>query len=494
LVWLAAYTYSQSRVLIVRAQLRAKLSALVFTGIALGLSFSAFEGTSRVAAAGVPLEAALCQVVYPLDQFPGAKDYHYTFFGNAFFINEDGYLITASHVVSAFRQGGEPHIIVGSPEEPRQLLSAPLVAADWDHDVAILRATPNPFPRDGKVAFLPLSVETPPKGQTVVSASLLANDTDNASSLEAPREDLSHGEVLDYRFHRETGLPDSEVVLVSQHVAPGQSGSPLVSSDSQGVVGIIVGRWLLPVVLPSSAANPNHVALSPGAALRIHYAISLLEKNHIAWHAAMAAEAVSQPEKARAQDTGFVPPMPISVVGVNYPPQALFGGDVLLDALIDSNGKPTDIRVVSGDGPFVDPALNAVRTWTFKPAEQDGRLVDARIGIVFQFAQSFLPRQVSRERKHEEVSSDSDDRGPLPTVTIEPAYPMNSVAEGSVALYGSIDSEGHITSTSTLLDVGSLTAPTEAAVRHWQFAPGKQGGAATESAVVVVVTFRRPTL
>lgn len=477
-----------------RAQLRGKLSAVIFTTIAFALSFPTFEGASRAAAPGVPLEAALCQVVYPLDQYPAAKDYHYTFFGNGFFINEEGYLITASHVVSAFREGGQPHIIVGSPEEPRRLLEAPVIAADWDHDVAILKATPNPFPHDGKVAYLALSVDTPPRGKAVQSASLVSSQAENVSILDLPREDFSKGEVLDYQFHREAGVPDSEVLLVSQQVSPGQSGSPLVSADSQGVVGIIVGRWLLPVVLPSSAATRNRLALSPGAALRIHYAISLLEKNHIAWHAAAPAEAVSQPEKARAQDTGFVPPMPVSVVGTNYPPQALFGGDVLLDALIDSSGKPTDVRVVTGDNPFVEPALSAVRTWTFKPAEQDGRTVESRIGIVFQFPQSFVPRLAPKERKHEEASSDSDDRGALPFVTIEPDYPVNSVAQGSVGLYGLIDSEGHITSTSTLLDVGSLTAPSAAALRRWQFAPAKQAGAATESAVIVVETFRRPTL
>jgi hypothetical protein len=57
-----------------------------------------------------------------------------------------------------------------------------------------------------------------------------------------------------------------------------------------------------------------------------------------------------------------------------------------------------------------------------------------------------------------------------------------------------VDSEGHITSTSTLLDVGSLTAPSTSAMRQWQFAPAKRAGEATESAVVVVETFRRPTL
>ncbi len=473
-----------------RAQFKSKLSGIILSAIAFALSFPVLERASRAAAAGNQLAAALCQVVYPLDQFPKANAYHYTFFGNAFFINEEGYLITASHVLSAFREGGKPHIIVGPPDGPRQLLEAPVVAADWQHDVAVLRATPNPFSSDGKLAYLPLSVETPPQGKSVLSASLLSSDVENASSLDVPEENLSRGEVLDYQFHQEAGSPDTEVLLVSQQVSAGQSGSPLVSADSQGVVGIIVGRWLLPVVLPSAAAR-NRLTLSPGAAVRTHYAISLLQKNHIAWHA--APEPASRRE-APTQEAGFTPPVAVSVVGVNYPPQALFGGDVLLDALIDSSGKLADIKVVSGDGPFLEPALSAVRTWSFEPAHLDGRAVEARLGIVFQFPQSFLPHLTSGERKHSEPLAEPDDRGALPVLTIEPAYPTNSQAQGSVALYNLVDSQGHITSTSTLLDVGSLTAPSAAALRQWQFAPAKRAGAATESAVVVVETFRRPTL
>ncbi|PYT76614.1 MAG: hypothetical protein DMG42_04515, partial [Acidobacteria bacterium] len=35
--------------------------------------------------------AAICPVVYPLDENPSNKGYHYLFYGDAFFINEDGY-------------------------------------------------------------------------------------------------------------------------------------------------------------------------------------------------------------------------------------------------------------------------------------------------------------------------------------------------------------------------------------------------------------------
>ena len=52
-------------------------------------------------------------------------------------------------------------------------------------------------------------------------------------------------------------------------------------------------------------------------------------------------------------------------------------------------GKPTDVRAVTGDSPFLETVLSAVRTWNFLPARMDGRVVEARIGICFNFRNPF---------------------------------------------------------------------------------------------------------
>ena len=90
-------------------------------------------------------DAAICPVVYRLDESPSPRGYHYAFFGNAFFINEQGYLLTDAHVLETFRDGGQPYLIVRRPNAPPRLLQASIVATDAPHDVAILRVTPNPF-------------------------------------------------------------------------------------------------------------------------------------------------------------------------------------------------------------------------------------------------------------------------------------------------------------------------------------------------------------
>ena len=107
----------------------------------LAVTFFVSCGSAAAASDNPPDDAALlasiCPVVYPLDQFPTERGYRYFFFGNAFFINEEGYLITAAHVLNSFRGGGRPYILVGTSVGSRRLQEAELVAEDWEHDVAV---------------------------------------------------------------------------------------------------------------------------------------------------------------------------------------------------------------------------------------------------------------------------------------------------------------------------------------------------------------------
>src|SRR5215469_4753215 len=102
------------------------------------------------------LRPAVCPIVYPYDIAAGSKGIRYTFYGNAFFINAQGYLVTAAHVLQTFRDRGQPYILLDRANAPTQTVKANIVAVDWTHDVAILRATPNPFEGKFRVAFLPL--------------------------------------------------------------------------------------------------------------------------------------------------------------------------------------------------------------------------------------------------------------------------------------------------------------------------------------------------
>jgi S1-C subfamily serine protease len=242
---------------------------------------SAFPAASDIPA----FSAAVCPVVYQLDDSPGARGYHYVFYGNSFFINRDGYLLTAAHVLSQFRDGGgQPCILVRLAMAPPRLLKVQIVATDVQHDVAILRVTPNPFAGPYTVAVLPLAGERAAIGESVVANALRPARLRDPHTFEVPIEDLATGEILSYLSVRLDSAPGESVVfsktnsgtdifLFSHEVLRGQSGAPVLSAESHEVVGIVEGRWLHP-------AGP---LATQGAAIPVTYALALLREHHIAW-------------------------------------------------------------------------------------------------------------------------------------------------------------------------------------------------------------------
>jgi S1-C subfamily serine protease len=132
------------------------------------------------------LSAAVCPLVYRLDESPSGRGYRYSFFGNAFFINDQGDLLTAAHVLETFRNGGQPSILLARPNQPPQLLPVTVVATDPEHDVAIIRASPNPFASHYRVGFLSITSEPAVPGQPVLAISLHPARLQSAKSFQAP--------------------------------------------------------------------------------------------------------------------------------------------------------------------------------------------------------------------------------------------------------------------------------------------------------------------
>lgn len=270
-----------------------KFALLLSAAISCSAGLLAGAAGADDSSADSPLGAAVCPVVYRLDESPAAHGYHYTFFGNAFFINDQGYLLTVAHVLETFKNGGQPSILAMRPNGPPQLLALTVVAADAQHDVAILRASPNPFSSRYRVAFLPLAVGAAIPGQSVVALSLHPGRPQNAQSFQLPIEDRSAGTVLSMeQTQLAESAPVAQVFLLSHPVALGQSGSPVLAADSKAVLGLIEGRW----VRGHSLGTVRGVASEPpGAAIPISYAVSLLTQNGVAYHIAQNGGSSADP-------------------------------------------------------------------------------------------------------------------------------------------------------------------------------------------------------
>jgi Trypsin-like peptidase domain len=468
---------------------RGTLAALAL--VLLGISISA-SGQAPQIADEETLWDAICPIVYPVDQSASDRGFHYLFYGNGFFINSEGYLITAAHVLSQLH-GGQPYILLHQSSSDFRIAPATLIAIDRDHDVAILRVTPNPFAGNFKVSFLSLSPDRPSTGDSVLSAALLPSKPREAYTLNATIEMRARGEVLDSEFSQlEKGKGDTELLIFSHEIALGQSGAPVLSTESQKVVGIVEGQWFGRNSLAMLAAE--HHAL--GAILPIHYAIALLQQKHIAWNSGSSDSENNQNFIEPSQ--GSSAPVVRSLIPAAYPSQSIFGGEVLLDALVTSTGVLTDIKTVHGETPLLEKALVAVRTWTFLPPRSDDHVTGSRIGIVFDFVPR-LNNASTPAKTHDYAAASTDsaernspERAAFPVLTVEPEYPPSANTQSSVILYAAIDEHAQLDSVKVLRGLEPFTSAAIAALHQWRFAPAKHLGANIASPVIVIFAFAQP--
>lgn len=245
--------------------------------------------TSAAAATDDSASEALAPVVYRDDQTAGLRGYQYTFLGNAFFINEEGYLLTVAHVLDTFAEGGQPpYILMSRTNAPPRLVQVTIIAKDAAHDVAILRADSNPFSAAThySVAFVALSSEPPVRGESVLALSLHPKQVQYAQTYDLPREDSSPGTVLSFESTQlaKSAAP-AEVFLLSHAVVKGQSGSPVMDLQTHAAIGLVEGIWLRGTSASLTRAATKNAG-SPGAAVPIQYALTLLKQNSVNWHAA----------------------------------------------------------------------------------------------------------------------------------------------------------------------------------------------------------------
>lgn len=144
-----------------------------------------------------------------------------------------------------------------------------------------------------------------------------------------------------------------------------------------------------------SRAVANNLPLnSPSVAVPM-----VREELHAPWEAPLAHILTSQampdlaaisaaPVGGKVQEARLVK----SVAPV-YPSAAKLArvsGDVTMDAVIDSSGNVTDVRVILGPPLLQDAAIDALREWKYEPARLDGQPTSTHLRVTLKFRLSAL--------------------------------------------------------------------------------------------------------
>jgi TonB family protein len=123
---------------------------------------------------------------------------------------------------------------------------------------------------------------------------------------------------------------------------------------------------------------------------------------------------------------------------------ARIGGVVVLSIVVSSEGQVTSTRVVSGHPMLIQAALDAVKQWTYRPFESDGKPVPAKtqVEVFFAGARSKEDEDIhQRYYKSEEecrtlVNSRKYEEGETKcreAVTLSNALPPDTILERSMA-------------------------------------------------------------
>lgn len=177
--------------------------------------------------------------------------------GTGFFVNNDGMVVTAMHVIYPFGKGHPPDHIRAEVRIPTYrsggfaLLNSwrdytsNVVATDDAHDIALLKpASENPFPEikmiktpTQRIAVKPLIAKLDPHklrdGEPVFTSgypldqSILMTTSGYIASSDPTKYDQATGSVQD-------------IYWADMHVNPGNSGGPLFSLKSGEIIGMVV--------------------------------------------------------------------------------------------------------------------------------------------------------------------------------------------------------------------------------------------------------------
>ena len=157
------------------------------------------------------------------------------------------------------------------------------------------------------------------------------------------------------------------------------------------------------------------------------------------------------------------------------PVQAIGSSVVILEGVVGSEGRLTNVHVLQGLTPFVQPSVDAIKEWSFAP-----ELVPRSTSVTFLYrARTLLP-----DKPYEFAV-----RSPccaVSTYIVDPGYPPNSIGEGSVIMQVRINARGLVESVDTIRPEPSLTEVAVQAVRRWRFTSNKP------SSAIVVISFLRP--
>jgi TonB family protein len=198
----------------------------------------------------------------------------------------------------------------------------------------------------------------------------------------------------------------------------------------------------------------------------------------IAWltlTALSAAESATQPPRLVRAQLG---PAPWS---------AQSGGIAACDVTLDAGGAVVGVDLVQDVPPYGALLLEAVQSWGFEPAREDGRPVGARVLVLGLFRPPTLSVQAPESPRYK--STTAPEEIPWPASVALPPYPANVVGSGKVIVEADVADQGSVASARVLGSASAFDSAALDAARQWVFRPAARSGRPVASRAFLIFSF-----
>jgi len=92
-------------------------------------------------------------------------------------------------------------------------------------------------------------------------------------------------------------------------------------------------------------------------------------------------------------------PLPVKAVAPVYPVNARSDGAVLVETRVDAAGRVVAVTAVRSAPPFDSPAMDAVRSWTFRPAQGPSAPPSTYVYVLCVFRQPVMGAAATAVKK-----------------------------------------------------------------------------------------------
>jgi TonB family protein len=154
---------------------------------------------------------------------------------------------------------------------------------------------------------------------------------------------------------------------------------------------------------------------------------------------------------------------------------------------LDARGAVVGADLVQDVPPYGTQLLEAVKSWGFDPAREDGRPVGARVLVLGLFRPPTLSVPAPESPRYK--STTAPEEIPWPTSVALPPYPANVVGSGKVIVEADVADQGRVASARVLGSASAFDSAALGAARRWVFRPAARAGRPVASRAFLIFSF-----